>query len=522
MTIAWADFLSGSDTTGDGSYSNPYKTGYKASTGLTGGDEVRLAKGPDPINLSGTLTWTNNSLTVTTSVDLTGVLAAKDFVGKGTEVWDYYEISSINSTTITLAYKYYGTSETVASKKLGVIDTGDLAASTDYTIQMNASGLSVSNPLKVTGGWDLATQTQNGFTWYWQSGADRQGTCFYGNSRDYIETRKIGCCRYYYGFRFYTGCSGDAYSLSSQRYGIEFLSGETGCIMNELVAVGQIDTGVYCGVYVYSYTLFASKVVTISCLGYYGLYIVTGVYDAEIDDVIALGCGVSSSVTLGNYCVCRIGKLTIGYGIDDGLTVDNTGNVFIGEAVIENCADYAFSIRYVSHDKFCIGQLSMSNNILGDITWFSSSAYLQIPVLRIQRYNNTAHDSRAFGPFGTILKNSSEANGGSGYCLQFDPSNAGYFIRETVGMAKISSIASNITLGVYIKDDASFNGVVEAAIYLLGKRITGWTAWTPTTSYVQNTIVASSADLLLDEVLELHIRVNGTAGNVYIDDFGVA
>jgi hypothetical protein len=522
MTTVWADFLNGDDDSGDGSYGNPYKTVYKASTGLTGGDEVRLAKGPDPTALSGTLTWTNDSLTVTTSVDLTGVLAAKDFVGKGTEVWDYYEIASITSDTITLAYKYYGTSESVTSYKLGVIDTGDLASSTDYTIQMNASGSSVSNPLKVTGGWDLATQTQDGFTWYWQSGADRQGTCFHGVSRDYIEIRKFGCCRYMFGFKIYTGYSGDAYSLSSLRNSIQFENSEANSQMNELVVVGQLDPGSYSGIQVSSRTLYVSKITVISCLSYHGFYCFNIAHNCEVDEFIIYGSGSSSSAWLGNYCNCIIGKLDIKYGIDDGLTLDDSGSISIGEAIIENCADYAIVIRYNNHDRFCIGQLSMSNNTLGDIYFYFTTAFNTIPLLRVQRYDNTAHNSRAIGPFGTILKNSSEANGGSGYCLQFDPSDANYYIRETVGMAKISSIASDITLGVYIKDDASFNGVVEAAIYLLGKRITGWTTWTPTTSYVQNTIVASSADLLLDEVLELHIKVNGTDGNVYIDDFGVA
>ena len=67
MTIVYCDWATGNDTTGDGSAGNPYKTITKASTGLTGGDEVRVAKSPEPTALTGTLGFTNNSTAVTGS-----------------------------------------------------------------------------------------------------------------------------------------------------------------------------------------------------------------------------------------------------------------------------------------------------------------------------------------------------------------------------------------------------------------------------------------------------------------------
>ena len=56
----------------------------------------------------------------------------------------------------------------------------------------------------------------------------------------------------------------------------------------------------------------------------------------------------------------------------------------------------------------------------------------------------------------------------------------------------------------------------------MGVKITGWTEWTPTTSYVQKTIVAASGDISEDGVLELRIKVRGTAGNVFVDDLATA
>jgi len=101
-TINYCDYAAGNDSTGDGSAGNPYKTITKASTGLSGGDEVRVAKSADPSAMAGTMTFTDGSKSVATSVDLTGSLAAKDFVGLNTTGETWWEIASITSTTIRL------------------------------------------------------------------------------------------------------------------------------------------------------------------------------------------------------------------------------------------------------------------------------------------------------------------------------------------------------------------------------------------------------------------------------------
>ena len=57
MTIKYCSWLTGDDTTGTGTAASPYKTITKASELLTGGDEVRVAKSPEPTNLTGTLSF---------------------------------------------------------------------------------------------------------------------------------------------------------------------------------------------------------------------------------------------------------------------------------------------------------------------------------------------------------------------------------------------------------------------------------------------------------------------------------
>ena len=191
MTIVYCDFASGNDTTGDGSAGNPYKTIDKASTGLSGDDEVRCAKSAAPTALSGTLTFTDGSASVATSVDLTGSLAAKDFVSLNStgdhagETW--WEIASLTSTTITLVYKYSGAGGTGTGYKLGVTDTGAAATSSTVVQQMSASGSS-GHLIKISGGWNLSgTPAQDGYTWFFQSGANKYGYGLQLSSKSYID-----------------------------------------------------------------------------------------------------------------------------------------------------------------------------------------------------------------------------------------------------------------------------------------------------------------------------------------------
>jgi len=124
-TIKYCDYTSGDDSTGDGSYSSPYKTITKASTGLTGGDEVRCAKSPDDTALTGTIAFTQGSTSIVgTSTLFTSELAIGDFVKGGDG--EYYEVITIASDTSATLYKKYPstTASSVSSYKMGYTSTG--------------------------------------------------------------------------------------------------------------------------------------------------------------------------------------------------------------------------------------------------------------------------------------------------------------------------------------------------------------------------------------------------------------
>jgi len=106
MAILYTDYLTGNDTTGNGTIATPYKTINKAMTIGDNGDEVRVA-GSGFTALSGTVTATiNTSTTWNTSVNLTGVLLPGDIITVndaefGNEKF-FYKVFSVGTTSIVV------------------------------------------------------------------------------------------------------------------------------------------------------------------------------------------------------------------------------------------------------------------------------------------------------------------------------------------------------------------------------------------------------------------------------------
>lgn len=254
MAIKYCDFLGGNDETGDGSSSNPYKTITVAVTGLSGSNEVRCAKSPDPTLLSGNLSFVFNSNAINTSEDLTEEISQGDFIGKGSdELW--YEIDSITSSTITLKYKYAGSTEETSGYVLNITDTGSAGGATTViqSIPITAKGTGFSALITVSGGWDLTTETQTGWTNFVQTGANRYGYGLYHISSDtdadkpsYIKLSKLRFCRYNYGIYFRNPTYiifeditllGNNYGYLTERYFIKY------SFIERLNAIGNLNDG---------------------------------------------------------------------------------------------------------------------------------------------------------------------------------------------------------------------------------------------------------------------------------------
>ena len=469
VTINYCDFASGNDTTGDGSAGNPYKTIDKASTGLTGDDEVRCAKSAAPTALSGTLTFTNGSTSVATSADLTSVLAAKDFISLNPtgdhagETW--WEIASLTSTTITLVSKYSGAGGTGTGYKLGVTDTGAAATSSTVVQQMSVSGTS-GHPIKVSGGWNLAgTPAQDGYTWLFQSGANKYGYGLQLSSKSYIDLDlgRVGFLRYNRGIYLSSISNNNTITsatCNSNSYGICLSSSS-----NNTITSATCNSNSY-GIYLISSSS-NNTITSATCnSNSYGIYLSS----SSNNTITSATCNSNSDSGIylsgGSSCVCW------NYDHDESVW-SNAGKIY------DWCGNKQ---RLVSIGESESGGAARN---------------------RVYLYGGYTQD------------NTAEADGGSGKCLQFNPKSATYWIEQDFNVPVSSGVAR--TVSIKMKDDASFNGSVKLELWLDGVLIVGPTEKTMTTSYVAQTMTATAGQIAADGVLTLKIKVYGTAGAVYAD-----
>jgi parallel beta-helix repeat protein len=494
MTIVYWDFLNGDDTTGDGSAGNPYKTLSKATSGLTGGDEVRCAKSPDPATLSGTLTFTDGSASVATSEDLTAVLGAMDFVSLNTAGETWWEIASINSTTITLVVAYRGTGGTGNGYKRGI--TGSIAgvtvadgSSTTAVHTISASGTSGAT-LKLSFGWNLSgTPAQDGETFFFQSNATKGGRAIYASSKNDIEIdgARFGLLRYNTGI--YVSSSSNwtitSCTCNGNTYGI-YVSSSINWTLTSCTCNGNSSIGIYGTSSSSNWTL-----TSCTCNGNSS----TGIS----------GTSSSSNWTLTS-CTCNgnsgtgiSGTSSSNWTITSPTCNGNAYGIYLAGGC-SNIVAYGYA-----HDESIWSAAGKIYN------WAGNGQKI---VSIHESESGGAAKNRVYFYGGYTQNNAAEAR--SGECLQFNPKSATYWIEQSFFVPAAASTAR--TVSIYLKDDSSFNGNVYLELWFNGVRIAGPTEKTMDTSYAQFDITGAADDIPVAGVLELKVLVYGTAGCVYADD----
>jgi len=490
MTINYSDFTTGNDTTGDGSAGNPYKTITKASTGLTGGDEVRVAKSPAASNLTGTLGFTLNSTVVTGSgTSFTTELAIGDFIKGGDGNW--WEVITItNNTNATLYKKYSGSTESgVSSQKLGVTSTGEAAATTTTVQEVSASGSSSASMLKISGGWDLTGPTQDGQTYFRQmhgTFANRYGFGLYATDKYFVDMKRCHFLRYNYGINMVASSKSNIITsptCNSNVIGIRLHLSYNNTLISPVCNCNNY--GIYL-VYRSNHTII-SPTCNSNARGIY-------LYRSYYNTVISPTCNSNSDNGIRFY--------------------DNSDNTIISPTLNNNL--------YGQYTAYGLNNVVIKFSGTGNTNntgWATPSNYSENPLIKLQHYGSVGND-RCYFNFGGTYKDT--ANARSTQCLRYKPNNAVYYIIQSFIFKADSGVAQS--LSVWIKKDAAFNGDVQGAIYFMSEKITGWTAITPgvADTYEQKLLVAASGDVTEDGVLELKIKVRGTAGNVYVDDLGSA
>ena len=497
---------SGNDVTGDGTSGNPWKTIDKCTTSRSSGDECRGAK-TTITTLAGTLTFTNGSATVATSSDLTAVVAAGDLVGKNTGVDTWWHVASRDASTITLSNQYWaptGSGSAVTGYKITPV-----AASEKYDV--NSGGDSTAY-LKISGGWDLTGPTQDGWTCF---SAYSTGVGISMSGYGYIELSR---------FIIYSSGSSAVASISSSPYGyLHDLHLSSG---------GGAATLSVAGAYTKTKDVYAHN------YNYYGLYVGSALN--EFENLYIYSCGNASSefgASIASYANF-FKNLRIYNSYDDNLVITSDGgfNIFTDSIFDTNRNAGSYSVV-----------LGQSENRFFNCTLTGATSYdISTPVAIITNYFINCTLSGSTGDYAAISTSSESptvpalviapsgadpyrvyargiiesdtTDARSGKCVKIMPSTATLPIGEKVGSVKVPSAASDLTVSIYLKDDASFDGTVWLVVLQNGQFISR-TEKVPTTSYVKNSVVIPLASLVANSYIELWAFATGTAGAAYFDDF---
>ena len=125
---------------------------------FSAGDIIKVAKSSET-PLTGTVTASNGSASVTTTNDLTGSLSQYSLIRIGSDD-TFYMVWSVNSTTITINRPYRGS--TGSGKGISSIAPFSKTTTNDWNVD---SGTGTSgNLISLLGGYDTSTDVRDGFT----------------------------------------------------------------------------------------------------------------------------------------------------------------------------------------------------------------------------------------------------------------------------------------------------------------------------------------------------------------------
>jgi hypothetical protein len=515
MTIVYCDWTTGNDTTGDGSYSNPYKTITKASTGLTGGDEVRVAKSPSPATLTGTISFTEHDVDVVGSgTSFTTELTIGDMIEGGDGYW--YKVYTIADNTNLVLYEYYAgdTESGVTLRKLGITDTGQ-SASTTTTIQEVMSSGTASADLIISGGWDLATQTRDGATYFRQTHTSgityRYGNALKVNIKNYVTIKYLNFVRYYYGVYCYssTYVNYENCGVFDCNYGARYYGSYYGHIKDHLDIATNNGIGIdYC-------------------------------HNCQFENITI--CSGYGELDISSSSFCDIKNLTIkhaDYGIY--ISYSNSINVY---SYYSKANDYGVWLEYSSHinlynietdssfeagivisnGKYNIGKWTTSNETALKGWWeeYSDTDYDYLAC--IESLNGI---TTMLKPYANCIKQAATA-GGTGYEWKVTISNALGNISHPfpLSLAKVA-VAENeqVTVTLYAKKSSISD--IAGRLICRGGQIDGVSSdvyeETPENTYRnQLSINFTPTESGVVEIEVLTYATGGT-GNIIYDDISIS
>jgi len=563
MAVLYVDLISGNDTTGNGSAGTPYLTINKAVSIAGGPHDIRVAKTTAYTSVAcagAGVGWTNNSVTVTTSADLRGSIAVGDYIGKTTAAGNgaeetFYRVNAITAATITLEYKYQGTTASEAScNKAVVITTGSAGAAACTVVARTI----------LSGGWNLSgTPTQDGETWYKANNTRVTGTAYgVGGAVTAVTISKLNIVEVYVGVDIgtsssVTDCTMHGYSIGIYRACLTV----TDCVLSALATSAIFGattvTNCYCYGIVGLSTMNANSVIT-NCKFYSTTGFVpvatwtvtgctfagctTGINDTpmnfQVDDSTFINC-TTGIETLGNsysgfsainctftHCAkgvyilqdngvqlsgCTFNSCTIGVDLPN-----YAGSTILNECAFTTPTTYAIQRGIGTGTITCIG-CTIDGASIAKAYNVTASPYSLIQYVFIG----------SFGKNGTIYGNASVLQDSSVYRTSAPSLAIGWVSTSTKSNLDVKVISAYVnasterTYAFYMKaSNNSWSGSITVKWKLNGVTIkTESTAITSlTTSWASFSYTCAAGLITTDGELSLEFLPNMNNYSVYVDD----
>jgi len=292
-------------------------------------------------------------------------------------------------------------------------------------------------------------------------------------------------------------------------FGVYIISPSFGWIVSTCTALGsnQSGFGTFGKSQIFNTVVGSGNTYGMSTSGAHGTIFKNSRFDSNYSGTFPFGtqnfsmhnCVTKLNTTYGHYC--------------DGcpnISISNCNSTYSPDGIIlTNCPNSV------------LNNYTFSNNTR-DVTIVAAATYLQQAIAGCQQYGGTLGTNKAIYEYGVAQRNTAQAR--SGDCVEFIPSSASFPIvsygpNDDWFVCSPSSTA-DLTAQLYICKSAGFNGTCELEAYVNGALVTGPTTLTLTESYAAYTILVPTASIPeAMPIVSIRVKVKGTAGSVYVDDF---
>lgn len=478
-------------------------------------------------------------------------LSLYSLVGKNDGQW--FPVKSVNGTAVYLecdpadsvsnGQGYYGTTETVTCYKRECIDTGYSASSSTHIQEVQDSG-TAGNLIDFEGGYNTGSGSQDGQTYFSNQAGYGYGLTLDGKS--YIKTRRLSFVRYSRAVYIANTCTNNDLGFDSLvGNGSTPLYINSTAITGNTITVENINNNGYDAIDLYSCYSNIIDITNVFGNQSDGLYASTASYNTITIDKLSYntnnGLSLNSYSQGNNATLININDNTYngiqltGSSDENIVNVTNiannntgaggsSGGIYNSGANL-NKVKGATTVGNTRGVYTSSGQVFLYNCDVQESTEVTISASApDWTCVRSHKHDQSGTDFKTFYLSGVIESELTTRHTASGYAWKMTPSSATKKLRLLYENFKTAvNSGSEVTINVYVRKDGSYNGNAPRLVVVGG--IVAGVASDVTDAL---TVAADNWEQLTVQVtpnevgvLEFYVDCDGTAGNVFVDDFTI-